>query len=131
MRRSAILPNSDSKRSRVNLGTSLIAHLEKCGMRNAECGISRWVSCATTLHCYSAFRIPNSALVHIPHSAFRISHFHGWAMSDVPRFTRERLESLLGKMAERRIVVVGDAMLDIYLLGEAERISPEAPVPVG
>src|SRR3989454_6243185 len=99
-------------------------------MWNAECGISRWVSCATTLHCYSAFRIPNSALVHIPHSAFRISHSHGWAMSDVPRFTRERLESLLGKMAERRIVVVGDAMLDIYLLGEAERISPEAPVPV-
>src|SRR3989442_11072282 len=66
----------------------------------------------------------------IPHSAFRIPHSHGWAMSDVPRFTRERLESLLGKMAERRIVVVGDAMLDIYLLGEAERISPEAPVPV-
>jgi len=26
--------------------------------------------------------------------------------------------------------VVGDAMLDVYLLGDAERISPEAPVPV-
>lgn len=33
-------------------------------------------------------------------------------------------------MAARRIVVVGDAMLDIYLAGDAERISPEAPVPV-
>ncbi len=33
-------------------------------------------------------------------------------------------------MVDRRIVVVGDAMLDIYLAGEAERISPEAPVPV-
>src|SRR2546421_2167727 len=33
-------------------------------------------------------------------------------------------------MKARRIVVVGDAMLDIYLSGEAERISPEAPVPV-
>src|SRR5438067_10086909 len=33
-------------------------------------------------------------------------------------------------MKARRIVVVGDAMLDIYLAGEAERISPEAPVPV-
>jgi D-beta-D-heptose 7-phosphate kinase/D-beta-D-heptose 1-phosphate adenosyltransferase len=51
-------------------------------------------------------------------------------MTDLPRFTRERLESLLAKMAERRIVVIGDAMLDIYLAGEAERISPEAPVPV-
>lgn len=50
--------------------------------------------------------------------------------TDTTRFTRERLEALLGKMAERRIVVVGDAMLDIYLAGEAERISPEAPVPV-
>ncbi|HEY5219254.1 MAG TPA: D-glycero-beta-D-manno-heptose-7-phosphate kinase, partial [Gemmatimonadaceae bacterium] len=26
--------------------------------------------------------------------------------------------------------VVGDAMLDVYLIGDAERISPEAPVPV-
>src|SRR5256885_14060869 len=33
-------------------------------------------------------------------------------------------------MVSQRIVVVGDAMLDIYLSGEAERISPEAPVPV-
>src|SRR5207245_2024433 len=37
---------------------------------------------------------------------------------------------LLRKMVSQRIVVVGDAMLDIYLSGEAERISPEAPVPV-
>src|SRR5438445_822729 len=33
-------------------------------------------------------------------------------------------------MAARCVVVVGDAMLDIYLAGDAERISPEAPVPV-
>ncbi|HXF94459.1 MAG TPA: PfkB family carbohydrate kinase [Gemmatimonadales bacterium] len=33
-------------------------------------------------------------------------------------------------MAGRRIVVLGDAMLDIYLAGDVERISPEAPVPV-
>src|SRR6266704_290548 len=46
------------------------------------------------------------------------------------RFSRERLDGLLRKMAGRRVVVVGDAMLDIYLSGDAERISPEAPVPV-
>src|SRR2546430_14253823 len=46
------------------------------------------------------------------------------------RPTRARLETLLRKMVSQRIVVVGDAMLDIYLSGEAERISPEAPVPV-
>ncbi|HXL11668.1 MAG TPA: hypothetical protein VN955_09750, partial [Gemmatimonadales bacterium] len=47
-----------------------------------------------------------------------------------PRLTRDHLELLFTKMAARRVVVVGDAMLDIYLAGDAERISPEAPVPV-
>src|SRR5213594_965552 len=46
------------------------------------------------------------------------------------RLPRDRLETLRRKMVSQRIVVVGDAMLDIYLSGEAERISPEAPVPV-
>lgn len=44
--------------------------------------------------------------------------------------TRDRLQTLVRKMDSQRIVVLGDAMLDIYLAGEAERISPEAPVPV-
>ncbi|HEX9705185.1 MAG TPA: bifunctional ADP-heptose synthase [Gemmatimonadales bacterium] len=43
---------------------------------------------------------------------------------------RDRLVALLDKMKACHIVVAGDAMLDIYLAGEAERISPEAPVPV-
>ncbi len=34
------------------------------------------------------------------------------------------------RLAAARILVVGDAMLDRYLFGEVERISPEAPVPV-
>ena len=46
------------------------------------------------------------------------------------RLSRERIEVLIEKMARCRVVVVGDAMLDIYLAGDAERISPEAPVPV-
>ena len=44
--------------------------------------------------------------------------------------TRERLQTLIARMTEQRIVVLGDAMLDVYLSGEVERISPEAPVPV-
>src|SRR6266511_1602374 len=44
--------------------------------------------------------------------------------------TRDRLEALLQKMAGAKIVVVGDAMLDVYLVGEVDRVSPEAPVPV-
>src|SRR5947199_10350467 len=51
-------------------------------------------------------------------------------VSSEPRLTRDYLDGLCRNMAARRIVVLGDAMLDIYLAGEAERISPEAPVPV-
>ena len=43
---------------------------------------------------------------------------------------RDRLLALLAAAADRRIAVVGDAMLDVYLRGDVERISPEAPVPV-
>lgn len=44
--------------------------------------------------------------------------------------TRERLRQLLDGIASLRILVVGDAMLDEYIWGTAERISPEAPVMV-
>lgn len=44
--------------------------------------------------------------------------------------SRDRLESLLESAARTRVVAVGDAMLDEYLVGDVDRISPEAPVPV-
>jgi D-glycero-beta-D-manno-heptose-7-phosphate kinase len=34
------------------------------------------------------------------------------------------------RLAQRRVLVVGDAMLDRYWFGTVERISPEAPVPI-
>jgi len=37
---------------------------------------------------------------------------------------------LKARLRKARVLVVGDAMLDRYLFGEVERISPEAPVPV-
>lgn len=43
---------------------------------------------------------------------------------------RDRFIALLEAAATRRVAVVGDAMLDVYLVGDVERISPEAPVPV-
>ncbi|MCI0435709.1 MAG: D-glycero-beta-D-manno-heptose-7-phosphate kinase [Gemmatimonadetes bacterium] len=46
------------------------------------------------------------------------------------RITADRLEALLAAVQRVRILVVGDAMLDVYLRGVASRISPEAPVPV-
>jgi len=47
-----------------------------------------------------------------------------------PPFTRDRILQLLERVRTRRIVVVGDVMLDRYLIGDTERLSPEAPVPV-
>jgi D-beta-D-heptose 7-phosphate kinase/D-beta-D-heptose 1-phosphate adenosyltransferase len=48
----------------------------------------------------------------------------------VPTISRARLRSLLDAARDQRIVIVGDAMLDVYLMGDVDRISPEAPVPV-
>src|SRR5437899_12060650 len=49
----------------------------------------------------------------------------------MPRsLSRDRLEGLLAEAANPRVAVVGDAMLDVSLRGDVERISPEAPVPV-
>ena len=44
--------------------------------------------------------------------------------------SRKRLDTLLRAARGKRIAIAGDAMLDVYLKGEVERISPEAPVPV-
>jgi rfaE bifunctional protein kinase chain/domain len=42
----------------------------------------------------------------------------------------ERLVAIVHKFAGKRIAVVGDLMLDVYIWGTANRISPEAPVPI-
>jgi D-glycero-beta-D-manno-heptose-7-phosphate kinase len=41
-----------------------------------------------------------------------------------------RLEQILKRAASRRILVIGDLMLDEFVWGKVGRISPEAPVPV-
>ena len=43
---------------------------------------------------------------------------------------RERVLQLIQRVRSSRVVVVGDIMLDRYLIGDTERLSPEAPVPV-
>ncbi|MCX7877596.1 MAG: D-glycero-beta-D-manno-heptose-7-phosphate kinase [Ignavibacteria bacterium] len=46
------------------------------------------------------------------------------------QISRKRLKELLDESSRSRIAVIGDVMLDKYVYGEINRISPEAPVPV-
>lgn len=45
-------------------------------------------------------------------------------------FTTERFDDLLRCFERLDVLVVGDVMLDEYLSGDVDRVSPEAPVPV-
>jgi D-glycero-beta-D-manno-heptose-7-phosphate kinase len=47
-----------------------------------------------------------------------------------PAFDLPALRAVIARFAGRRILVLGDLMLDRYLWGRVDRISPEAPVPV-
>lgn len=47
-----------------------------------------------------------------------------------PSISRARLTELLAAARDQHVVIIGDAMLDVYLRGDVDRISPEAPVPV-
>ncbi len=44
--------------------------------------------------------------------------------------TTARAEAILSGIPSQHILVIGDLMLDRFIYGNAERISPEAPVPV-
>ncbi len=46
------------------------------------------------------------------------------------KLSRIRVEKLLADFRKRRVLVVGDVMLDQFIYGSVARISPEAPVPV-
>ncbi len=47
-----------------------------------------------------------------------------------PTIARDRLIALLESAKQQHVLIIGDAMLDVYLRGTVDRISPEAPVPV-
>ncbi|GLI34796.1 D-glycero-beta-D-manno-heptose-7-phosphate kinase [Desulforhabdus amnigena] len=52
------------------------------------------------------------------------NHFH------LSREQKRHLLEAIERFPHRRILVVGDLMLDLFIWGEVRRISPEAPVPV-
>ncbi len=48
----------------------------------------------------------------------------------IEQLSIQRVKSLSGQLQQQRILVLGDLMLDEFIWGTVERISPEAPVPV-
>ena len=48
----------------------------------------------------------------------------------LPSFDAGRARTLIDAIAGRRLLVIGDVMLDQFIVGRVSRISPEAPVPV-
>jgi bifunctional ADP-heptose synthase (sugar kinase/adenylyltransferase) len=46
------------------------------------------------------------------------------------KVSKKNFYSICDRLPKIKILVVGDAVLDEYLFGEVNRISPEAPVPV-
>jgi len=48
----------------------------------------------------------------------------------LPPVTPERARRIAGAASGARVLVIGDAMLDKFIVGRVTRISPEAPVPV-
>ena len=47
-----------------------------------------------------------------------------------PQLTAERAREILARFPRASILIVGDVMLDHFVVGHVNRISPEAPVPV-
>ncbi len=48
----------------------------------------------------------------------------------MPQLTKQRAGEIIHAMSDRKLVVLGDVMLDEFVWGDVTRISPEAPVPV-
>ncbi len=48
----------------------------------------------------------------------------------IPPLAAHRARELVGRMRGHRVLVVGDIMLDRFIVGRVTRISPEAPVPI-
>src|SRR6266404_9812142 len=48
----------------------------------------------------------------------------------MPQLSKQRAGEIIQAMRDRKIVVLGDVMLDEFFWGDVSRISPEAPVPV-
>jgi len=70
-----------------------------------------------------------SILYHL-RSVVKVYEMHQVQVMIDLRLMKDKMLETLRKMKDLKILVVGDVMLDRYIFGKVERISPEAPVPV-
>ena len=40
------------------------------------------------------------------------------------------MKEIISNFKNKKVLIVGDVMIDAYIIGKVERVSPEAPVPV-
>src|SRR3990170_7557105 len=43
---------------------------------------------------------------------------------------KERLERIVKQFVGKKVLIIGDVMLDEYVFGTTSRLSPEAPIPI-
>jgi D-glycero-beta-D-manno-heptose-7-phosphate kinase len=46
------------------------------------------------------------------------------------KVTSEEIKEMFSRFSEMNIMIIGDVMIDSYMWGRVERISPEAPIPI-
>jgi D-beta-D-heptose 7-phosphate kinase/D-beta-D-heptose 1-phosphate adenosyltransferase len=66
----------------------------------------------------------------MPARIYRWTAQHGGYMIAFMLLTHETAKTVLAAIHGQKVLVLGDLMLDEYLFGEVNRISPEAPVPI-
>ena len=50
--------------------------------------------------------------------------------TEPPMAENRDLVSAIDRLSQARVLCIGDVMLDHYVYGQVERVSPEAPIPV-
>lgn len=59
-----------------------------------------------------------------------VPYVKGRSTTYIIKKKNEEYEQIISNFSSKKVLVVGDVMLDKYVWGKAKRISPEAPIPV-
>jgi rfaE bifunctional protein kinase chain/domain len=69
--------------------------------------------------------------LHLPKQIiFFVAYFTTFVASKKQEVKKDNIEQVFSKFSELNVLIIGDAMVDSYLWGKVDRISPEAPIPI-